>query len=68
MGEERVPPGPRRFKVFGAQGPADALLGEGGRVYRVVQEPSPVVVPQVVVRVVGRYAYTGLFCWVCHGA
>jgi hypothetical protein len=37
--------------VLGAKGAADALLGERGRIDRVVKKPRPVVVPEMVVGV-----------------
>ena len=49
-------------------GPADPLLRERGRMDRVVQEPGPVVVPEVVVGVVRGNADPGVFGGAGHGA
>jgi hypothetical protein len=65
--ETTVAPGPGCQDIFGAEGPADALLGERRRIGCVVQEPSAMVVPQVMVRVVRAGADAGDFCFEVHG-
>src|SRR5690606_20076097 len=52
LGEKRVAAFTSHFDILGAERTTDAFLGERRGVNGVVQKPSPVVVPQVVVRVV----------------
>jgi len=51
MVEERIAALAGDADVFCAQRTADALLGERSGVHGVVQEPCPVVVPQMMIRV-----------------
>src|SRR5258707_13777026 len=47
--EEAIPAFAGRLDVLGAQGTADALLGERSRIDGIVQKPRSVVVPEMVV-------------------
>ena len=59
MGEERVAPFPGDLEVLGPKRAPDTLLGERRGMHGVMQEPGPVVVPQVMVRVVRVDADSG---------
>ena len=51
VGEQLIAERARLAQIVGAEAFADAALGVVGQVQRVVQPPSAVVVPQMVVRV-----------------
>ena len=51
VGEQLIAERARLAQIMGAEAFADAALGVVGQVQRVVQPPSAVVVPQMVVRV-----------------
>jgi len=53
LGKEDIASFAGCFEVFGAERAANPFLGKGGGMRRVVQEPSAVVIPQVMVWVVG---------------
>lgn len=59
MSEERIATIAGEFEILRAQRTTDAFLGEGSRVHRVVQEPRPVVIPQVVIGIVRADADSG---------
>ena len=51
-GEQQLIPAQSRLdEVLGVKRGPDALLGEGGRVDRVVDEPGPVIVPEMMIRI-----------------
>ena len=52
MSEERVPSLAGHFEIFRAERTTNTLLGVWSWVDRIVQEPRPVVVPQVVIRII----------------
>jgi hypothetical protein len=43
----------RLDKVFGLKRRADALLGERGGIDRVMNEPRPVIIPKMMIRISG---------------
>ena len=49
MGEKRIAPFAGYADILRAQGATDSFLGKGSGMHGVVQEPGPVVVPQVMV-------------------
>ncbi len=51
MTEELISPVAGRVDALGAEGTANALLGERRRIDRGVKKPRPVIIPQVMVRV-----------------
>jgi len=51
MSEKLVAAFASRIDALGAEGTADAFLGKGSRIDRIMKEPRPVVIPEMVVRI-----------------
>jgi len=59
VGEERIAALAGDADVLRSERTTDPFLGEWSRVYGIVEEPSPVVVPQVVIRIFRANADAG---------